>query len=602
VTDALDNLETHSLRRGASDVRALALTGITLGLVLGVASTVRAGDQPADLVVLNGKLWTGDAASSMAKAVAIRDGVVVQVGSSAEARKLAGDTTRVIDAAGKRVIPGLIESHVHATGAARAELIEPFVQLGSIAEIQQWVRAKAEKTPVGSWIRIPRVDTTRILERRLPTRGELDQAAPNHPVVFNWQYANRQIQILNTAALRGAGITRDTANPPRGKIVKDPDGEPTGRLEDSGGLVAKFLPSKTVSDDEFLRSLEHLLHSYNAIGITSIFERNSNVAGYRAYETLKKQGRLTVRATVTIGLGSDGTIAGTERFIQTLPFRFGHGDDWVRVGPLKIFVDGGALYGTAYMREPFGPRAASFYGYSDPDYRGELSKSPEQITNMIRTGHRLGWQLSSHVTGDAGVDVVLDAVEAANQDQPIRGRRYTLIHAYFPQPEAIRRAAALGVCVDTQPAWYYKDGDTLASILGEQRLARFIGLRDWTHGGVMVAINSDHMYGFDPNSSLNPYNPFLAMGTAVTRRTERGQVFGLQQRVAPEDALRMMTAHAAYLSFDEARKGSIEVGKLGDLAILDEDLLTCPADRIKDIRVALTIVGGKVVYEARSER
>jgi predicted amidohydrolase YtcJ len=254
------------------------------------------------------------------------------------------------------------------------------------------------------------------------------------------------------------------------------------------------------------------------------------------------------------------------------------------------------------MRDPYGPQAASLYGFSDADYRGALSLTPEKVSNMIRTGHKLGWQMCSHVTGDAGVDVVLDAVEAADRDRPIRSRRYTLIHAYFSRPDAIKRAAELGVCVDTQPAWYYKDGDALAPALGAQRMATFIGLAEWRRGGVTVAINSDHMQGFNPNTSLNPYNPFLAMGTAVTRRTELGQVFGPDQSVSREEALRMVTTQAAYLSFDESRKGSIEVGKLGDLAILDDDPLTCDAGRIKDVRVALTVVGGKVVYEASPGR
>jgi predicted amidohydrolase YtcJ len=155
------------------------------------------------------------------------------------------------------------------------------------------------------------------------------------------------------------------------------------------------------------------------------------------------------------------------------------------------------------------------------------------------------------------------------------------------------------VCVDTQPAWYYKDGDALSTALGGTRLKSFIGVEDWRRGGVKVALNSDHMQGADPNSSLNPYNPFLTMYTAVTRKTETGLVIGPENRVSRADALRMMTADAAYLSFDEKRKGSIEVGKLGDLAILTDDLLTCDAERIKEIRAVVTVVGGKVVYERK---
>jgi predicted amidohydrolase YtcJ len=155
------------------------------------------------------------------------------------------------------------------------------------------------------------------------------------------------------------------------------------------------------------------------------------------------------------------------------------------------------------------------------------------------------------------------------------------------------------VCVDTQPAWYYKDGDALADAFGGTRLKNFIGLADWKRGGVKVAINSDHMQGIDPNKSLNPFNPFLTMGVAVTRKTESGLVIGPRQKVSREDALRMMTIDAAYLSFDEKKKGSIEVGKLGDLAVLADDFMACDEDHIKDIKVAATVVGGKVVYEAK---
>lgn len=577
----------------------LKRTALIVIALLVTARPCMGAEQAADLVVLNGKVVTVDPKSSIAEAVAIRDGVFVLVGSNADVKKLVGDKTRLIDAKGKSVLPGLIESHIHATGVARAEAVQPFVQLGSIAEIQQWIRKKSETTPEGQWIQVPRVDLTRLRERRLPTRAELDQAALKHPVVFNWQYASRQVMILNSAALQAAKIDGKTQAPSGGKIEKDANGEPTGRLEDPRDLVSKHLPPRKVSEETAQNELEKVLRAYNSIGITSVSERNANVEGFRAYEKLKKDNRLTVRANVTLGLRSDGSAEGTEKFIKSLPFQFGHGDDWVRVGPLKIGVDGGILYGTAYMREPYGQPAASLYGFTDPDYRGSLSLNPEKVQNMIRTGHRLGWQMCSHVTGDGGVDVVLDAVEAAHRDSPIKDRRYTLIHAYFPNDAAVKRAAELGVCVDTQPAWYYKDGDALAAALGGNRLRSFIGVADWKRGGVKVALNSDHMFGLDPNLSLNPFNPFLTMYTAITRKTETGLVMGPEQRISRDDALRMMTIDAAYLSFDEKRKGSIEVGKLGDLAVLADDFMECPADHIKDIKVASTIVGGKVVYEAK---
>jgi len=575
---------------------ALALSAFLVGQI------VQGAEPPADLVVLNGKIVTVNPQSSIVEAAAVREGRFVAVGANSKVKKLVGDRTRVIDARGKTVVPGLIETHVHAIGVARDEAVQPFVQLSSIAEIQQWVRQQAQSTPKDEWIQIPRIDLTRLREGRLPTRSELDAATAEHPVVFNWQYGSRQIQVLNTAALGAAKITRDTPDPTGGKtqIVKDAQGEPTGVLENPGGLTSKFRQSKPVSDEAFLAALKAVHRAYNRIGITSVIERNSNVEGYRTYEKLKAAGELAVRATVTIGYGARNTTEEAEKFIRELPFRFGDGDDWVRVGPLKIFVDGGILYGTAYMREPYGPEANQFYGFTDPGHRGTVNFTAERIENMMRAAHRSGWQMCSHVTGDGGVDLVLDALERVNRDIPVKDRRYTLIHAYFPNATAIRRAAELGVCVDTQPAWYYKDGDALAKALGEDRLKHFIGLADWRKGGLKVAINSDHMHGIDPNKSLNPFNPFLAMYVAVTRRTESGRVIGPEQRVSREQALRMATIDAAYLSFDEKRKGSIEVGKLGDLVLLSDDLLTCDAERIKDIQPLATVVGGKVVHDALS--
>ncbi len=306
-----------------------------------------------------------------------------------------------------------------------------------------------------------------------------------------------------------------------------------------------------------------------------------------------------MRVVVTLGQRSNGTLDGMEKWLKGLPFKFADGDEWLRIGPIKFFVDGGVLYGTAYLIEPWGLQP--LFGITDPKYRGVLSLPKDKIENVIRAGHKLGWQMCSHVTGDGGVDVVLDALEAVHKDNPINERRYTLIHAYFPNPKAVRRAAALGVCVDTQPAWYFKDGDALVSTLGEPRVKNFIGLSDWRQGGVKVALNSDHMQGADPNSSLNPYNPFLTMYTAVTRKTDTGRVVGPEHKVARIDALRMMTIDAAYLSFDEKKKGSIEVGKLGDVAILSDHLLTCDAERIKDIRAVVTVVGGRVVHEIKAK-
>lgn len=580
--------------------RALLLWSIALA---GTAAPAAQPPAAADLVVWNANVLTVDTsfARARAQAVAIRAGVFAAVGSNEDIKKQIGPSTRVIDAQGRTVVPGLIETHVHATGAARGEAVREFVQLHSIRDIQDWVRARVKEAPQGAWIQVPRVDVTRIREGRIPTREELDAAAPNHPTVYTWEYGSlTQIQVLNSVGVKAAGLTRDTVAPAGGRIERRPDGQLTGVLENSRALLDKVIPSRTPTRTEYLDSLAHLMNRYNRVGITSISERSSGPDGYRDYQQLNAEQRLPVRVTVTTRINPNGTVEDAERVIRALPYKFGDGDDWVKAGPLKIGVDGGTMYGTSYMRQPYPETSFKLYRNTNPEYRGSFRPgiTPEGLKNSIRTGHRLGWQMSTHVTGDAAVDAVLDAVEAANADSPIANRRFTLIHAYFPNAAAAARAAKLGVVVDTQPTWYYKDGDSLSKALGPKRLEAFIGLQVWRRAGVRVALNADHMQGFDPITSLNPYHPFLAMQIAVERKTQGGQVIGPDQRVSREEALRMTTIDAAWLSFDEAKKGSIEVGKLADLAILSHDYLTIPESRINEIRSVMTITGGRVVYEA----
>lgn len=548
---------------------------------------------PADLVVTNARVLTVDAAFSVAGGVAVRDGRIEAVlAPGADASTFIGPDTRVIDAGGRTVIPGIIDTHVHALMAARAEATTPFRDFTSVAGIQAWVREAAARTPKGAWIFTPRLFPTRLEEHRFPTRDELDAAATDHPVVVDGAYG----LVLNTAALRAADITSETPDPPGGAIVKDEAGNPTGMLRNVGGMLARF---RTDASEVPLDGLEAVHREYLRAGITSVIERGADLDGYRRYEALAEQQRLHVRATVTLQLPRPTDAEDVARVIDALPVRHGQGDQRLKVGPLKILVDGGILAGTSYMREPFGLAASALYGVDDPQYRGFLTVPPELIDRVFAEGHARGWQMAAHVTGDAGVDAVLDAIEAAQQQGPMpsTSRRHTLIHAYFPDAETAARARRLGVFVDTQPAWYYKDVDALAAALGEERLARFIGLRTWLSAGVRTAINTDHMFGLDGNTSMNPFNSFLTMYVAVTRRSEGGAVIGADQAVSREEALRLMTSEAAWFSFDEGSRGSLEVGKLGDLVILSDHLLDVPDERLRDILADITIVGGEVVYE-----
>jgi predicted amidohydrolase YtcJ len=565
---------------------------------LSLFTAARAAEDPAEVVVLNGKVVTMDGASTVAEAVAIRNGRFVYVGGNAGARAHIGITTRVLDARGKTVLPGLIETHTHAIGVARGEAEQQFRQLSSMAEITEWVRQKAAITKPGVWIRIPRVDLTRFKEGRFPTRQELDAMVADRPVVFDWMYAGiNQVQVMNTAALKAAGINRDTPNPEQGRIVRDDQGNPTGMIRNARALIERYLPpAPNLTQEMLLRELENVHRHYNSVGITSINDRRTDPSTFDIYNDLKKQGRLNVRATLTIGVGYQG-IGNALNQIKNLPMKPGAGDDWVKVGSLKLRIDGGLLYGTAYLREPYlQAGSARYYDLPDAKNRGELMTPEKDILEIIRAGHLAGWQMSSHVAGDAGVDAVLTALETINRESPITERRYNLIHAYLPNAETVARAKKLGVFVDTQPMWYYKDGDALVDTIGQERSKHMIGLQDWLKAGVKVAINADHMQGVDPDRALNPYNPFLAMYVAITRKTESGRVYGPEQKVSRMEALRMVTIDAAYMTFDEKNRGSIEVGKLGDLAVLADDFMTCSEDQIKGMKVVATVVGGRIVH------
>ncbi len=562
---------------------------------LSFSPTNQAGVSPADLVLLDGKIFTVDQQFSTASALAVRGGRFVAVGSNDEVRRHIGSGTRVIQGRGRTVVPGIIDTHVHALDVAAGEAVQPFENLSSVAELQNWIRREAARRPRDAWIWTPRTYPTRLREHRFPSRSELDAADAIHPVVVDCAYAFS----LNSAALAAAGITRDTPQPPGGSIVKDASGEPTGVLRNAGILLARF-GYKTGTPP--LDALEQVHRQYLATGITSVIERGATLEGYQTYKALHAARRLLVRSTVTIRVPAGGESTAVERFIDSLPVAFGEGDEWLKAGPLKLVADGGILIGTSFMRAPYGRGARELYALDDPEDRGFLTLTPGQIRDAVAIIHRRGWQMVAHVTGDAGVDAVLDAIEAAQKEYPASDRRHTLLHAYFVHPEVAARAARLGVLVDTQPAWYYKDAVALASGLGRDRLAHFIGLRTWRNAGVDVAINTDHMLGLDRNEALNPFNPFLTMYAATTRRTESGQIVSGDEAVSREEALRMMTSAAARFSFDEKDRGSIEAGKLGDFVILDDHLMTVSAERLRTIQPVMTVIGGQVAFERAAAR
>ncbi|MCI0387758.1 MAG: amidohydrolase [Acidobacteria bacterium] len=562
------------------------------GLILLLALiSALAAPETADTIYFNGKIVTMWDARPTAEAVAIRGDRFLKIGSNAETLQTAGPETKKIDLGGRTVLPGLIDSHTHPIGAALSEWEEPLPPFNSIADIQTYIRHRAARSSKDRGIVVPKVFAPRLKERRYPTRYELDAAAADRPVIADNGYA----AVVNSLLLAKLKINRDTPQPGNGKIIKDDNGEPTGLILGAPQLLAEWRRERLATPAEMVEALKRMQRSYSRYGITSTIDRGQGAEGFRAYQELHRKGEMTVRSFVTYRISGQGAPQKVREEIERIPFVTGWGDEWLRAGSLKIVLDGGILIGTAYLREPYGVRT-EVYGYHDPSWRGVLAVPRENVIEIARTANRLGWQMTAHATGGGALDVLLDAYEAADRERSIRDRRFTVTHGNFPNEEAIARATKLGVVFDCQPMWHHLDAPVIKDVLGAERMKYFLPFRSMFDAGLIVAGGSDHMVRSDPRLATNPYHPFFGMWMAITRQAVDGTVINPEQRIDRQEALRMWTLNAAYLSFEEKMKGSIEPGKLADLIVITKDFLSCTPDEIKEIETLLTVVGGKVVY------
>lgn len=558
-------------------------------------SRIRMAPETADTIYHNGRVITMWSARPLAEAIAIQGNRFLRTGTNEEILRTAGQTTRKIDLCGHCVVPGLIDSHAHPIQAALAAKKGVLPVTHSIASIQDYIRRQAASLPPEQIIVVPKIFATRLKEHRYPTRYEIDEAAGGRAAMTDNGYA----AVLGSALLARLGITRETAEPSDGKIVRDSAGEPMGLILGARGLIAPFLNVAPHSFEDIVKALKTMQMHYNRAGLTGVIDRSENAEGFRAYQTLERRGELTVRAYLTWVVSLQGAPREIRERIAAIPLISGWGNDWVRAGSLKTFLDGGILIGTAYLREPYGENTG-IYGYNDPDYRGVFSVSRENLLEMARAASELGWQMTAHATGGGAVDALLDAYEAVDRERPIHDRRFTVSHSNFPDPRAIARAKRLGVVFDCQPAWHYFDAPAIKEAFGPERMKNFQPYRSLFDSGVVVAGGSDHMAGLDAHQAINPYHPFFGMWMAITRQTVDGEVMEPEQRISREEALRMWTLNAAYLSFEENIKGSIEPGKLADFVIISKDYLTCPLNEIKEIKVLCTVVDGKAVYNGTS--
>lgn len=552
-------------------------------------------EPPPSHIFHTGKIVTVDPQFRTVEAMAIRDGRIVAVGTNADIMRLAGSGTEQISLGGKTVLPGLIDSHVHAPSASMYEFEQRVPDMESVEDVLAYVRARAEATAPGHWITLSQVFITRLREQRYPTRAELDRAAPRHPVAFR----TGPDASLNSMALSMSGIDGKFKVPDGQpcRVERDRNDQPTGILRN----CARYIPSGTggssPTDADRLARLRELLADYNSVGITSIVDANTSQGDLELYRTLLGQNALTCRTFMAYGVDAQAPLDRIEATIREAAAHPLHQhNDMLWLRGIKAFMDGGMLTGSAYMRQPWG--VSKIYAIDDPEYRGVRFIEPEKLYQIAKLALANDLQFTAHSQGDAAVDAMVEAYERINRDDfPVRDRRPSITHASFMSPEAIAKMKALGVVANMQPAWLYLDGTTLRQHFGVERLAYFHPYRTLFEEGVTVGGGSDHMQKIGSLRSINPYNPFLAMWTTLVRQP-RGSEAPLhpEQNLTREQAIRLYTINNAFLTFEEARKGSLEPGKLADFIVLDRDILSCPVDEVKDIKVEATYLGGARIY------
>ena len=559
-----------------------------------ISSAPQAAWADPSLILYNGKVVTVDRDFSIAEALAISGDRITAVGTNAEVRSLAASETRLVDLAGKTVLPGLIDTHTHPLGAALYEFDHPVPEMETIADVLEYFRQRAEVVPEGSWIRLQQVFITRLREQRYPTRAELDEAAPKHAAYFR----TGPDASLNSLALELSGIDKDFRIPQGelGRIERAADREPTGIIR-SGAHLIKFEESQRApTREDQLRRLRELLAAYNQVGLTSIADRNASPEAVELYEELLGRDELTARVFVSFAINAQDPLEDIEASIAKLARHPRH-----RYGPMlwlrgiKFFLDGGMLTGSAYMREPWG--VSEVYSITDPDYRGLRFVPPGKTYAILRLALRHGLQPTAHSVGDGAVHALIDAYGEINDEFRVRGMRPCITHSNFMSPEAVERMAEIGIVADLQPAWLERDGATLLKQFGEARLRYFQPYKSLRDAGVIAGGGSDHMQKIGDMRSINPYNPFFGMWIALARQPRwTDATLQPEQRITRQDAIRLYTANNAFITFTEDEKGSLEAGKLADLIVLDRDILECPVDEVKQVRVERTYLGGRLVH------
>ena len=534
---------------------------------------------PPDLVLHSGKIVTVDDAFSYAEAVAITGDRIQAVGDNASIQALAGPETELVDLEGKTVIPGLADDHFHSVGGG------PGVDLSkarTLADVVRAIQERASQSAPGELV-ITNADwhEAQLKEQRLPLRRDLDQMAPDNPVVV---VRGGHELILNSKALQQWGITADTVEPQGGRIGRYSDNELNGELIDNATDLVD-LPKPPERSLE--QKVQDRIDAYNKLlsaGVTSVRYGSSSVEDYRLHQEMKRRGELPIRISQLLWMPPDTNPEEVEDIVTGWGVQPDEGDHELRIVGVKLLVDGG--FEGALLREPY----AEPWGKGGT-FRGVQTMPTENYHAIVKTLNELGWRVATHAVGDAAIDLVLDGYEAAHSETSIVGRRWGIEHAFLPAEDQISRIKKLGLFVSAQHHLYVA-GPSLEKYWGRKRADWTTPMRFYLDQGVHVAGGTD--------SPVIPYPPMTVIYHFVTRDTISGGVFGAEQEITREEALRVMTLNNAFLNFEEDINGSIEPGKLADLVVLSDDIMTCREADIRSLEVEMAMVGGRVAYRRKA--
>ena len=528
-------------------------------------------DSRADLVLLGGRIWPGRGLAQT-EALAVRGERILAIGTDEAIRPLVGGGTRVVELNGRRVVPGFNDAHVHFLAGGTSLLSVDLRDAESRTEVAARIRRHAQALPKGAWLLEGNWDHEGWPAQELPEREFVDAVVSDHPVFLS--RLDRHMALANSLALRLAHVTRDTPDPEGGQIERDSRGEPTGILKDNAmELVTRVIPEPTRQAS--LQAALAALQEAARLGVTTI-QDNSVIGAFPVYEELRRQGKLSARLDVWRPISALASL-------RDAGIPFGLGDDWLRLGALKILADGSMGSGTAAFFEPYA---------DDASERGFLLYPPDELSRLIREADAAGYQVAVHAIGDLANSVVLDAFDEVARAHPARDRRFRIEHAQVVRPGDRDRYAALGVIASIQPSHAIDDMRWAEKRIGLPRCLHAYNVRSFLEADIAVAFGTDW-----PVESLDPR---VGLYAAVTRELQAGgppDGWQPKEKISLEQALDCYTRGSAHAQFSEDRKGRLEPGMLADLVVFGSDLLDVPAREILTSPVELTVVGGRVVFE-----